>query len=1026
MRFVPSPEQQAIIDHGLEPLRVTAGAGTGKTTTLAYRVVRLEEHYGILPGEVLGVTFTNKAADELAQRIRQARAGPFAPGHEVEVFTYHGFAAHLLGTYGALVGFERDTRIITPTRTRQILRECLADNPFATVDITNIAGVVDSLIRLSGDLADNLAHPADLLALPAEDEVEMRRAELATALVAFEEAKLELGVRDYGDLIRLAVELVRDHPAVAERIRNRYRCVLLDEYQDTNPAQQELFAALFGRHGSVTAVGDLDQTIYEWRGASPANFEGFPARFRRTDGSRARTLRLSYNRRSGQRILDLANRIRTRISAGSRSGRLTALPGTPPGEVHAARYGDARHEAEEIARELSRLHETGVEWSDMAVLFRRNRDMELVRQALEEHDVPLQVADLGGLLQVPEIVELHAWLRLLADPEDSPALVRILLGSRYRLGLAGLVPLSRWVTDRTRRAGEPASGHTFVEALEHLDSMDLDVGTRNALDGIRHLYRTLLAESQGTGLSELTRMILSRTSAWQEIDSMPSPSDLSARLNVHRFLDFTEHWQPLKGRSSLEAFLEQMEMLRDDPGEQIDTARIGDGDAVTLMTVHRAKGLEWRAVFLPALFRGNFPASPRRLLDPSRYEFTVPAHLRIDAEFRANLDPSTEPEARSAWLRARHTDQEWRLAYVACTRAMEYLYLSGAHWYGVPQVRKKPSQAGELLELASRLDGVVTDEWTSEPPPRPERLRFPPSQPGPDPVLGVSWEEALHNVAGDPEWAERRAEDLGIRGLYDGAVEEFEQTLLDLPDSGEPDSVPDQTAVSVTGLVTYATCPKRYYWTAVDRLPRRPGPAARRGTLLHRRIELHNRGMIPFDDLDDELYDRSPDESSTGRGVTEGSWHAFVESPYATRTPIYVEVPFELRLAPDIRIRGRVDAVYPHGDHGWEIVDFKSGRRPGRGSNNVQLQAYAVAAQNGGLGASAPESMSVSFVYLGDGLEVVGQEVDAAWLQKATDRILELVGSIQAEQFDPEPSPACGTCDFRHVCPEGTEWLASG
>ena len=1025
MTFVPSAEQLAIIDHGMEPLRVTAGAGTGKTTTLAYRVVRLEDRFGIRPGEVLGVTFTNKAADELAQRIRQARASAFAPGHEVDVFTYHGFATDLLGTYGALVGYERGTRIITPARTRQLLRECLADTRFEAVDVTNIPGVVDSLVRLSGELADNLIRPADLLALPAGDEVEVRRAELATVLVGFERSKAELGVRDYGDLILLAVELVRGHPEVAERIRSRYRCVLLDEYQDTNPAQRELFAALFGRHGAITAVGDLDQTIYEWRGASPANFEGFPDRFRRTDGAKALTLRLTFNRRSGQRIVDLADRIRTRISSGSGSAGLQALPGAPAGEVHASWYGDARREAEEIARELRRLHETGVGWSEMAVLFRRNRDMELLRLALEEHDVPLQVADLGGLLQVPEIVELHAWMRVLADPEDSPAMVRILLGSGFRLGLSGLTCLSRWVAERSRRTGSEAARPTLAEALEHLDTMDIDDDTRWSLDNFGLLYRTLLAESQGRSVSEVARMVLSRTGAWQEIDAMPSPSDLSARLNVHRFLDFTEHWNPLRGQSSVAAFLDHLDLLRDDPSEQLDTARIGDGNAVTLTTVHRAKGLEWRAVFLPALCRGNFPASPRRLLDPSLHDFTLPSCLRIDTETRTNLDPAREPDTRREWLRDRHDDQEWRLAYVACTRAKEYLYLSGAHWYGVPQTHKKPSRPSELLELARDLDGAVTDDWTTEPPPRPEEIRFPVSQPGPDPVLGMSWEEALHKVSAEPDWAARRADDLAIGDLYDVAVEEFEQTLLDLPEPDGSDPPPDHSAVSVTGLVTYATCPKRYYWTDVDRLPRRPGPGARRGTRLHRRIELHNRGMIPFDDLDEELYDRSPTELSAERGETEGGWRAFLGSAYATRAPVFVEVPFELRLAPGVRIRGRVDAVYPLGDRGWEIVDFKSGRRPGDTPDDIQLQAYAVAARDGGLGAAAPDSMCVSFVYLGGGLEVLGQEVDEAWLQKATQRILELVENIRAEHFEATPSPACRTCDFRHVCPEGKEWLSA-
>ena len=1059
MTFVPSAEQRAVIEYGLEPLRVSAGAGTGKTSTLAHRMARLVDRGGILPEQVLGVTFTNKAADELARRIREVRAGASVPGHEVDVFTYHGFAAHLLRAYGVLVGMERDTRIITPPLTRRILRECVTATPFEVVDTTNVRGVIDSLIKLSGELADNLIHPDALLTGTPTDEVEARRAELATALVGFEEAKRRLGVCDYGDLMRLAVDLVRDHPLVADRIRVRYRCVLLDEYQDTNPAQRELFASLFGREVPVTAVGDLDQTIYEWRGASPANFEGFPGRFRRTDGLAARTLRLSFNRRSGQRILDLANRIRTRISVTDPAGDLVALDGTPPGEVHVSWHDDARREAEEIAYETRRLHEGGVAWSDMAVLFRRNRDIEPVRLALEEHDVPLQVADLGGLLQVPEIVEIHAWLRLLADPEDGPALVRILVGSRFRLGLSDLAPLSRWVAEQSRRTDDRSLGHTLVEALEHLDAIGLTGERRESLDGFRQLYHTLLTESQGTNLSDLVRLIMSRTGAWQEIEAMPAPADLTARLNVHRFLDFSEHWNSLggwsksprcpsvddiipgqratgtstrsfcttllEGGSSLEAFLEQLESIRDDPAEGLDTARIGGEDAVTLMTVHRAKGLEWRAVFLPALYRGNFPATPRQLLDPARCDFTLPAHLRIDTEFRTHLDPSADHKERREWLRSRHYDQEWRLAYVASTRAKEYLYLSGAHWYGIPQPHKKPSRPSDLMETARRLDGVMIDRWTAQPPPRPETLRFPALQPGPDPVLGVTWEEALHKILADPDWAAHRAGHLGVRDLYDESVEEFEQTLLDLPEPAESEPAPSRTTVSVTGLVTYADCPKRYFWSEVDRLPRRPGPAARRGTQLHRRIELHNRGMVPFDDLEDDLYDRSTDEGIVGARRPGSNWSAFIGSRYATLTPIHVEIPFELRLSDDTWIRGRVDAVYPHGDRGWEIVDFKSGRRSDRASRDVQLQAYAVAADHESLGSPQPESLRVSFVYLGDGLEVVDQEVDQTWLAEARERILRLVDDIRAGRFEPTPSTACRTCDFRNFCEEGKQFLSA-
>lgn len=1024
----PSAQQQAVIDYGLRPLRVTAGAGTGKTFTLVRRMAALMERHGIRPDEILGVTFTNKAAAELAGRIRSTPDLSSLPGmrpeHAIDVFTYHGFAAHLLGTYGALVGMDRGTRIITPAAGRQILHRCVLTTPFRLVDATHVPNVVRKLVKLGGELSDNLLRPEDILAADPVDEVDARRAELATALVMFEDAKRRLGVRDFGDLIHLAVDLVRhpDHRGVVDRVRSQYRCVLLDEYQDTNPAQRELFSTLFGTGRAVTAVGDLDQTIYEWRGASPSNFGHFPTSFPEADGSESRTLRLSVNRRSGQRILDLANRVRARITGSDPADDLVAVDGKPPGSAQVSWFGNARDEAEEIARELRRRHDSGIEWSDMAVLFRRNANIDLVRQALEEHDVPLQVTDLGGLLKVPEVVELHAWLRLLDDPADSPALVRVLTGTSYRLGLGDLAPLSRWVASRNRHTD--GMGFILVEALEQLGTLDLPPEVRGRLERFRNMYRSLLVEAQGAGPSGLARSILARTGAWQEIEAMPTPSDLSARLNVHRFLDFAEHWQPLEGSFSLRAFLDHLETIGDDPGDGLDTARLADEDAVTLSTVHRAKGLEWKAVFLPALYESNFPARPRAYADPSRIDASVPAHLRIDPEFRANLDPALDDGSRRDWLRRRHYDQEWRLAYVAVTRAEQHLYLSGAHWYGSPEPHKRPSRPGALIEIARRAEGMTVGQWMSEPPPRPAGLRFPIPEAGPDPVLGTTWEGALHEIVSNPDWASRRARGLGVEDLYDQAVEEFQGVLLSLTDPAGHEPEPGPVVISVTGLVTYAGCPKRYYWSEVDRLPRRPGPAARRGVELHRRIELHNRGMVPFGDLDPHLYDRTPDDDNASPDGTRRGWSAFLESPYADRTPVHVEAPFELRMSDSVRIRGRIDAVY--GDRsGWEIVDFKSGRRSNQSSNQIQLQAYALAARRSGLGTTPPESLKVSFVYLGDGLDIVSQEADGPWMDRAEERVMELVDSIRSERFAPTPTDACRSCDFLSFCDPGQAHLST-
>ena len=304
-----------MINRPMEPLRVDAGAGTGKTATLAGRIVHLVERGEVEPEQVLGITFTNKAAGELADRIRTALGDAVGPGREVEVHTYHGFAARLLEQYGALVGVESDARIVTPTFARQLMEDALAGGSYRLLDLTNRAYTVNKLARLAGQLGDNLLTPAMAIkAVPVEtDDIWDERRELLETLERYWSEKTRMRVVDYADLIERAAKLVEEHPEIAKRVADRYRVVLLDEYQDTNPAQREMLRGLFAGGYSVTAVGDPDQTIYEWRGASLENFAGFPGHFPLRGGGEAATLPLTLNRRSGSAILDLANDVRDKI-----------------------------------------------------------------------------------------------------------------------------------------------------------------------------------------------------------------------------------------------------------------------------------------------------------------------------------------------------------------------------------------------------------------------------------------------------------------------------------------------------------------------------------------------------------------------------------------------------------------------------------------------------------------------------------------------------------------------------------------
>jgi RecB family exonuclease len=241
---------------------------------------------------------------------------------------------------------------------------------------------------------------------------------------------------------------------------------------------------------------------------------------------------------------------------------------------------------------------------------------------------------------------------------------------------------------------------------------------------------------------------------------------------------------------------------------------------------------------------------------------------------------------------------------------------------------------------------------------------------------------------------------------------------VESPAPGEP----EPATVSVTGLVTLASCPLRYYWSEVDRLPRRPSAAAHRGVALHRRIELHNRGTIAFDDLGDEHYDAPADPG--GAPTAAGSaMEVFLSSRFADRRPAFIETPIDLRLG-DARVRGRIDAVYEDADGGWEIVDYKSGRPASDRAAVVQLEAYAVAARRGAVAPSPPERLAVTFLYLGgEEAREVTHHADAPWIDRAEHHLTELIAASAGPDFAPSPSASCRHCDFVKFCDAGKAFL---
>lgn len=1009
--LTPSPEQQAILDLGLATVRIRAGAGTGKTTTIGMAIANLIENHGVEPERVLGVTFTNKAASELADRIRELLGDSTDTGRQAEIHTYHGFAAQILAEFGALAGIDNRADVITPAFSRQLLTETVQRSSYQYIDITN-PRAVDSMRRLGDRLGDHLKTPNDLLIQPRpDDETWSQRIEMAETLVRYGDDKTRLNVVDYADLVTLSTAVVTGFPAVAQTIRSRYEVVVLDEYQDTNPAQRVLLSAMFGDRFPVMAVGDEDQTIYEWRGASAENLHRFGEHFSAPDDSGVIETGLTLNRRSTRAVLDIANEVRMKANPSAQP--LTA-DNDQPGEILTHWAEDALEEADWIACQFEMLHEKGLPWSEMAVLFRKNKDFGVVVEALSRRGMPIEVANIGGLLSVPEVAEIRAWLTILDRPEDSAALTQVLFGSRFRVGFADLAPLSRHVATDDNGDAEEAAAISLIEALDTIDTIEeLDPVARRKLGIFSQIYSELLEQSQGQALVEVCRLILDRTRALQDVESLPHSARLTARLNIYRLLDLAEDWSPLEGRPSVSAFLDYLGLMEEDPAEELDTARLSGEEAVTLVTVHRAKGLEWDTVAIPALYKGNFPSQVQQHPDPARFAEHVPEAMRIDDLLNGLPEDS---EARKRFLRQRHQDQEWRVAYVAATRAKTRLLASGAFWYGLPVPSKRPKTTSPFFDLVAAHPEARKEEAAS-PGERPALLRFDTGAEPPDPVFDQGWASAIRAAIDRPGAMAEVADEKGVGPEYIARVDQITDQLFHLAEPSDPDVSPEGLKVSVTGLVTMAQCPKRYFWTDVDPLPRRPNAAATTGSMVHRQIELHQRGQVPFEDMADDLYDLTGSEGGAD------SYRNYAKSRFADKKAAMVEVPFTLTLSNEARIRGRIDAVYCS-DSIWEVVDFKSGRRSDDPSRVVQLEAYAVAVNDVRFGRDKPTDLTVTFAYLGGMVDEETYQANGRWVKQARAHLDDLTDRIFAEEFPENPGSWCESCDFLRFCEVGKNWAA--
>ncbi|GAA3225768.1 UvrD-helicase domain-containing protein [Dactylosporangium siamense] len=776
----PTPQQAAVIAAPVEPLLVVAGAGSGKTETMAARVVWLVANGHARPEQILGLTFTRKAAGELSHRIRQ-RLGQLVRrlgrddliAGEPTVATYHSYAARVVREHGVRAGFEPSTRLLTEAACWQ-----LADAVVRGYDgdMTAVASapstVVDAVLHLAGDLAEHLRAPEDVaawtgrffaevsaktgkMAKPVRDVLSRQQArlQLLPLIRQYQEKKALLEAMDFGDQLSRAARVALEHPEVGAVERDRFRVVLLDEYQDTSHAQVVLLRSLFGRGHPVTAVGDPCQSIYGWRGASAGTLERFPAEFPTGAGEPAAELSLTTSWRNRPEILDVANTISAPLREhGARVAELApadvlAEPASTA-TVHCALLDTYAEEAAWIADRVVASWRLAAKVDPetfpldipvddrptTAVLVRTRAQIPALENALRSRGLPVEVVGLGGLLDTPEVRDVVSVLRVLADPAEGAALLRILTGPRWRIGPRDLVALYRRARSlaAARRSGagddEPALADRLDEAVL-VEALD-DLGDPAAFSApgfarftalgteLRRLRRRL-----DQPLPDLVADIERATGLDVEVAARPGDAGL-ARGHLDAFSNIAARFATESEGATLGAFLAFLAAAENEerglaPGE----VEVVSG-AVQILTAHAAKGLEWDVVSVAGLCVDVFPGASNAGDHWLRGLGVLPFPLRGDSGGLPVLDLSAAPDVKGVVRRLEVFTADWRdhdvreerrLAYVAVTRPRRLLLASGYWWGdGVKRARGPSVFLEEIRERCAAGAGLV-DVWTEAP-----------------------------------------------------------------------------------------------------------------------------------------------------------------------------------------------------------------------------------------------------------------------------------------------------------------------
>lgn len=919
---------------------VIAGPGTGKTTFITNEIRKLLEK-GIDPSRILALTFTDKAAQEMLGRLDEAMPLGYEPPW---ISTFHSFCDRILRQEGLEIGLDPAYKILSEPEAWLLLRQNLFDLPLDYYrPLGNPTKFISALLNLFSRAKDEEVTPEDYLVWARtlkqrakskeEKEEAQKQAELARVYEAYQKLLLKNSYLDFGDLIIWTIKLFSDRPSILKKYQDQFAHIFVDEFQDTNAAQFSLIRLIVSNN--LTVVGDDDQAIYKWRGASVSNILEFKKEYPSTQ---TKVLRTSYRltdtvaRRTYQMIQNNnPDRLELRLQNVSKKLK-TSKTGPEPTLLYAR---SAEEETDLVLRKIVELVNTeGKNFSDFAILARANAHLDPFIAALKRHELPFQIVGNRGLFEQEEVAALLAVLRVIKDPEDNISWYKVLRIPSFKISPARILEL-------------------LAEAQKESVPLDkvLEREKIKVLDVIRDLAKNAFRVSPSHLLFDFVR-----TSGY--IRNLEEPPTLENQLKIENIALFFQKIQQFEAEvkePNVPELVDYLDLLIE-AGESPAQAVIEDVDTINLMTAHAAKGLEFPVVFMVSLAADRFPTRQRSAA------LELPEHFVKEFNY-LKKSHGEDPE------RIGHQQEERRLFYVGATRASEQLFLSLAKSYGGVR-EKRPSQF--IFEMGLEVPAEPAKEFSVEIP----------------------------------------------------AVESREKEALNLRRF-----VPEK--LSYSQLEDYKTCPWKYRYKYVLRLPVPPVPPTSFGISLHETLREFELRQMKGEKIDlnrlKKIY--------RGHFLAGGYREAKEKEVYFRRgeklltdfyrkyqkilfPPFMIEKGFEIKLGGKT-ISGRIDRIGKNSQGEFELIDFKGGETSQKTEEKLvrkaqktdQLFLYTLAAKE----ALGITPKSVALFYL-DGGKKIEAEFSEAEIKKRTSEIEERIQKIVRGEFKASPGPQCVWCPFNKIC----------